>query len=133
MTSKKLDVLFVDFDQHIVDDVKKICNDLKVSSVTTTDLVDGLAVMDMMRPRVVITGLRTPDFCGENVAIRFSELIMFKESFVYLLLTQQVETDEMFSLLTLGFNDVFFKTEYVKKIKDIINEKCKKNKATEAA
>jgi DNA-binding response OmpR family regulator len=133
MNSEKLDVLFIDYDSIIVEQVKSLLTELKVVNFCTDNLNDALSLLDVKCPKVVITGRNLPDLPGENIAIRFSELVMFKDNFIYLLLTQEIEKDEMYALLTLGFNEVFYKTSLKDKITSIVQEKCLRYDGSEAA
>ncbi len=133
MISKNIDILFIDCDSAFIKQAEKFFQQFEINVYCTTEMSIGLQVMEEARPHIVVTGRKKPHFIGEDVAIRFSELIMFKESFVYLVLSEEVNTKDMFSLLTLGFEDIFHRSSFEDKMKKIICKKCLKGNVTKAA
>lgn len=119
MNISSLDILFISEDRNLLSPKEiSALESLKFKQVYSVS--DGLIEMENTRPKIVITSYQFTEQSGEEVAVRFSELILFQTSQVYLITKSSLNENKKNYLFTLGYEDIIdlekFHSEFFSKI-----------------
>jgi len=105
MKKNALDILFISEDKNFLN--SNLINSLTDFQFKIVESVEeGLKEMELSRPKLIFTSYSFTEGSGVDIAVRFSELILFQSSRVYLVTEDKVNQDKKNYLFTLGYEDI---------------------------
>lgn len=131
MIKESLDILFISEEVDFLN--QDLLNSIHSYNIKIVSSVkEGLVLMESFRPKLIFTSYQFKVDSGESIAVRFSELILFQSSRVYLITKNDLERNKKNYLYTLGYEEILSLDSFHELGFEIIDHYFKSIKATAA-
>lgn len=109
MSDNKIDVLILDDSNMALSSMKNLLEGSGLDVVYESDPKKALEVIKDKLPKVIFVDYLMPELTGSDVAIKFSEMKLFKHCSINLLSGKDFNQNEIFSLMSLGYENILKK------------------------
>lgn len=116
----KPDILVIDDDPVIQMQLKEYLEGTSLICEFYTCPEEGFDKLKVNGARVCILDYMMPRLTGEEIAIKFSEELLFEKGSIYLYTSKEFSDNERFKMLTLGFSEILKKPMTKEKLFQIL-------------
>ena len=93
--------------------------------VLISNIKEGLSYLETHQPNNILIEESITFPAAEPIAVRFSELLMFNSSAIYMITSKEISKFEMFKFKSLGFNMIVKHIDFSKVFQAILSEEQK--------
>lgn len=116
-----LDILVIDKNLDHFQEWVNYCREQGLSLQFVNQIEEGLKLMESERPKLVFTGKFEGHPGHETLAVRFSEILLFQSSEIFLVLDKNLTEPELFPLSTLGYSEFLVVPVTLEKLEMILD------------
>lgn len=117
---ENIDIFVLDDSSLALKMLEKMLSRYNLSIHLETDAIKALETISLKKPRLIFIDYLMPELSGADVAIKFSELKLFKECSLVLLSGKEFDSNETYSMMSLGYEYILKKPISKEKLHEVL-------------
>ena len=131
--NKKLDLIVIDDDRVIQMQIQQFLEGVDINYEFYSCPEEGFSRLQENGAVICILDYMMPKMTGEELAVKFSEQLLFEKGDMYLYTSKEFNDEERFKMMTLGFKAILQNPMTKEEFLNILDDHGLLNKSLKAA